>query len=118
MQNEVFITNRQGRKVQVSDINLAIRYCEQAIKWNKEKEGIQYPDALADFEHDLRELKKQKSLLDPNFRILKADRTIKYAGTDTPSWMNFYRAKALVDYTKGEAIYEHDAQGNPLWEIL
>jgi hypothetical protein len=118
MHQEIYITNRQGRKVQVTDINLAIRYCKQAIHWNKTKEGIEHPEALADFEHDLSELKKLESLLKHQFRILTKERKIKFSGTDTPSWMNFYKAKSLVDYTIGEMIYEYDGQGRALWERL
>lgn len=54
----------------------------------------------------------------PYFRILTADRRIKYAGTDQPSWMNFETAKRLVDYTAGEMIYEYNADLLPLWERL
>ena len=52
------------------------------------------------------------------YRIVKQDRKIKYAGTDKPSWLSLEMAKDLVDYDKGEAIYEFNAGGDPLWEVF
>lgn len=53
------------------------------------------------------------------YRILRADRTIKFTGgTETGSWFTLERAKELVDYSAGEMIYEYDRDGNRLGEIL
>lgn len=52
------------------------------------------------------------------FRILTSDRRIRFAGTDKPSWLTLEQAKELVDYSKGEMIYEYNDQGERLWEIL
>ena len=53
-----------------------------------------------------------------NYRILNADRTVKFTGTETGSWFTLERAKELVDYSAGEMIYEYDNNGNRLWEVL
>jgi len=43
------------------------------------------------------------------FRIVKADMTIKFAGTgEDSSFRTLEAAKKLVDYSKGEMIYETD----------
>lgn len=52
------------------------------------------------------------------FRILTADRRIKFTGTATGSWFTLEGAKNLVDYNKGESIYEYDTNGDRLWEVL
>lgn len=53
-----------------------------------------------------------------NFRILTKDRRIKYAGTDTESWMTLETAKKLVNYKEGEGIFEFNNKGEILWEVL
>ena len=54
-----------------------------------------------------------------NYRILTADRRIKYAGTGHDSWFDLDTARKLVDYSKGEGIYYfHPSSAEPLWEIL
>jgi len=53
-----------------------------------------------------------------NYRIHKADGRIKYAGTDSPSWLTLEMARQLVNESKGEKIYEYDYNRNPLWEVL
>jgi uncharacterized pyridoxamine 5'-phosphate oxidase family protein len=53
-----------------------------------------------------------------NYRIIKEDRKIKFAGTDKDSWMTLEIAKKEVDYSKGEMIYEYSQNGNPLFEVL
>ena len=52
-----------------------------------------------------------------NFRIQCADRTIKYAGTDTGSWFTLNAARAIVNHEQGERVIEHDGV-NILWEVL
>jgi len=52
-----------------------------------------------------------------NYRIIRADGRIKYAGTDTESWMTLETAKKLVNYLQGETIYEFNEYGK-LWEVL
>jgi hypothetical protein len=53
------------------------------------------------------------------YRILTANRRIKYAGTDKPSFLSLEQAKKLVNYKKGEMIYQWDIKNQePLWEIL
>jgi hypothetical protein len=59
---------------------------------------------------------KQKN--DPmRFRILTAERKIKYAGTGENSWFNLETARKKVDYSSGEMIYEF-YHGEPLHEIF
>jgi hypothetical protein len=53
-----------------------------------------------------------------NYRILTADYKIKFTGTDNPSWFTIEAAKSLVDYSKGEKIYEYNSKGERMWEIL
>jgi hypothetical protein len=49
------------------------------------------------------------------YRILTADRRLKYAGTDTGSWFTLEKARQLVNYSAGEMIYEywHHPQHGP-----
>jgi hypothetical protein len=53
-----------------------------------------------------------------NYRIIREDGRIKYAGTDMPSWLTLETARKLVNYSKGEMIYQYDEKGNKLWEVL
>lgn len=39
------------------------------------------------------------------YRILTADKKIKYAGSNTGSWFTLQQARNLVDRKKGETIY-------------
>lgn len=58
---------------------------------------------------------KQGDIAD--YRILTADRRIKFAGTDEPSWLNLSDAKSKVE--KGEMIYLYCMKTmQPLWEVL
>lgn len=43
-----------------------------------------------------------------NYRILNSDMTIKYAGTGLYSWFTLEYAREIVDYQKGEMIYEYN----------
>jgi len=52
-----------------------------------------------------------------NYRILTAERKIKFAGTGEDSWFDLATAKKKVDYSAGEMIYEYE-HGEPLWEVL
>ena len=51
------------------------------------------------------------------YRIQKADRTIKYAGTGNDSWFTLDDARKLVNYSEGERIVECNGT-EILWEIL
>lgn len=51
------------------------------------------------------------------YRIITADRRIKYAGTDQPSWFTLETARKLVNYQAGEMIVEHNGV-DILWEVL
>jgi len=54
-----------------------------------------------------------------NFRIMQQGGTIKFAGTDHPSWLTLEQAKKLVDYSKDEIICEYcEKSGRKLWAIL
>jgi hypothetical protein len=53
-----------------------------------------------------------------NYRIITLQGTIKYAGTNDPSWLTLDMARKLVDHSKGEMIYEFDKNRNRLWEIF
>jgi hypothetical protein len=54
------------------------------------------------------------------YRILTADRRTKFAGTDTPSWLNWALAAIAVDYFEGEGVHEWGDPGDerPLWEVF
>lgn len=52
------------------------------------------------------------------FRIYTKDRKVKFTGTGEDSWFTLEKAKKLVDYSKGESIYEVDPTGNPVWEVF
>ena len=58
------IKNRQGKTVEVTDLQKAIDqaefYCSMHEKAKKHKDVIYYKDAHLDWEHDLKELKKLK----------------------------------------------------------
>lgn len=54
----------------------------------------------------------------PRYRILSADGRIKYTGTEKGSWFTLEQAKKLVNYSKGEMIYEFDNNGDQLYEVL
>lgn len=52
------------------------------------------------------------------FRIHRGS-SIKYAGTDFPSWLTLENARKLVDYSRGESIYEYSMiTMEPMWEIF
>jgi hypothetical protein len=51
------------------------------------------------------------------YRIVNADKTIFNAGTGLDSWFTLQRAKELVNYDKGQMIYESDGV-YLLWEVL
>ena len=51
------------------------------------------------------------------YRILNADRTVLNAGTDKSSWFTLNKARQLVNYEKGQMIYESDGV-NLLWEVF
>ena len=54
----------------------------------------------------------------PNrYRIVTANKHIKYAGTDKPSWFSLEQARQLVNYKAGEIIVEHNGV-DILWEVL
>lgn len=53
-----------------------------------------------------------------NYRILTADRKIKNAGTDSPSWFTLEMAKKEVDYSAGEMVYEFDYNRERLYEVF
>jgi phage terminase small subunit len=50
------------------------------------------------------------------FRILKPDGKIKFAGTGEDSWFKLDKARKLVDYSKGEMIYEYNTEGRRISE--
>ena len=51
------------------------------------------------------------------FRILDANRLIKYCGTEQGSWLTLEQARKVVDRTKGEMIYQFsDDYMHMLWE--
>lgn len=51
------------------------------------------------------------------FRILNADLRVMYAGGD--SWKTLEECRQLVDYSKGEKIFEYsECYQYRLWEIL
>lgn len=52
-----------------------------------------------------------------SYRIKHANGTFKNAGTDAPSWFNLETARALVNYSQGEQIVEHNGV-DVLWEIF
>ena len=51
------------------------------------------------------------------YKILNADRTVYNVGTVEGSWFTLEEARARVDYSKGQMIYECDGV-NMLWEVL
>ena len=51
------------------------------------------------------------------YRIINPNRTIYNAGTGLPSWFTLEEARKIVDYSKGQMIYESDGV-NLLWQIL
>lgn len=52
------------------------------------------------------------------FKIIKANGTVKFAGTGEESSFSYLKdAKKLVDYSEGEMIYETDGM-QLLWEVL
>jgi hypothetical protein len=53
-----------------------------------------------------------------NYRILTADRKIKFAGTDQPSWLTGTKAPIAADTKNGEMIYAYNTYGEPLWEVF
>lgn len=52
-----------------------------------------------------------------SYRIKNANGTFRNAGTDAPSWFNLETARALVNYSQGEQIVEHNGI-DVLWEIF
>jgi hypothetical protein len=52
------------------------------------------------------------------YRIQNREGRIMHTGTKTGSWFNLERAKEIVDYSKGEMIYEYNENQVPLWEVL
>jgi hypothetical protein len=59
-------------------------------------------------------MKKDNQL---KYRILKANKKIKFAGTGMDSWFTLETARTLVDYSLGESIVESDGV-NILWEAF
>lgn len=53
-----------------------------------------------------------------NYRIIKSNGRVKYAGTGMPSWFTLDKAKQNVDYSQGEMIYEYDNNGERLYEVF
>jgi hypothetical protein len=53
-----------------------------------------------------------------NYRIVTEDYRIKYAGTGHDSWFTLDKARKLVDYSKGEMIYEYNYNGDMMWEVF
>ncbi|MEQ8547644.1 MAG: hypothetical protein RIC03_07025 [Cyclobacteriaceae bacterium] len=54
-----------------------------------------------------------------DYRILTADKRIKYAGTDHPSWLTLDQAKSKADIRAGEMVYQFCTETHrPLWEVL
>ncbi len=53
-----------------------------------------------------------------NYRIVTEDYRIKYAGTGHDSWFTLDKARKLVDYSKGEMIYEYNHNGDMIWEVF
>jgi hypothetical protein len=53
------------------------------------------------------------------YRIYTSDYRIKFAGTDSPSFLTLELARSLVDYSKDEKIYEYDLEyQSRLWEVF
>lgn len=53
-----------------------------------------------------------------NYRILTADRKVKFTGTNTGSWFTLESARNLVDYNQNEMIYEYNDNGDRLWQAF
>lgn len=51
------------------------------------------------------------------YRIIKENGKILNARTDSPSWFTLEKAREIVNYEKGQMIYEHDGV-NLLWEVF
>lgn len=54
--------------------------------------------------------------LKTDFRIVNADRTVLNAGTGLPSWFTLEQARQMVDYSKGQMIYQSNGV-DLLWQI-
>jgi len=54
----------------------------------------------------------------PKYRILTNEGKIKFAGTNSPSWLTLDAAKKEVDYSKDEKIYEYSHNNERLWEVI
>lgn len=50
-----------------------------------------------------------------NFRIIKQDGTVKFAGTGSDSWFDLATAKELAEI--GEKVYYYE-NGERMWEVL
>lgn len=51
-----------------------------------------------------------------NYRIITEEGKVKFTGTEIGSWFTLEAAKKLAD--SSDMIYEYDANGNRLWEVL
>ena len=51
------------------------------------------------------------------YRIQTAEGKIKFAGTESPSWLSLETARNLVNREEGERIIESDGV-NILWEVF
>lgn len=74
---KLFITQRNGNKVEVTDLDAAISQAKGAVRFHESKEahrketgeGIIYPESHKDWKHDLGELEKLKEAL-TNWELL------------------------------------------------
>lgn len=53
-----------------------------------------------------------------NYRILTSEGRIKFTGSEIGSWFSLENARGMVDYSKGEMIYEFNSEGERLFEVF
>jgi len=54
------ILDRQGKQVEITDLNSALIQAKEAVQFHRRKTGIKYPEVAKDWEHILHELQKIK----------------------------------------------------------
>jgi len=70
------------------------------------------------FEWNNKKFEDGGEVMKTNYRILNSEGKIKYTGTEMGSWFSLEKAKKIVDYSKGEMIYEYDNNGEKLYEVF
>lgn len=53
-----------------------------------------------------------------HYRILTSEGRIKFTGSEIGSWFSLESARVMVDYSKGEMIYEFNSEGERLFEVF